>query len=374
MKGIVVLGSTGSIGQQTLDVVRRFPEELSVVGLSAWSNKGLLLKQAQEFRPAFVSCQDGPLPGPLPPGTQRASLGEMLADPRVDLAMVATVGAAGLLPIMEAIRNGKSVALANKEPVVMAGDIITAEARRAGVQLLPVDSEPSAIWQCLQGEERPPARLILTASGGALREMPLEELEKVTPEEALKHPTWKMGKKITIDSATLMNKAFEVIEAHWLFGIPYAKIDVVIHPQSIVHSLVEFPDGSLKAQLSYPDMRLPIQYALCYPRRPPNDGLPHLDLIRTAALTFEPLDTGRYPCFTLGLEAARLGGTYPTVLAAADEVAVDLFLRRRLPFTDIPRLVERVLSQHVPRQAPALEDILAADTWARNEALAPAEV
>ena len=269
MKGLAVLGSTGSIGRQTLDVVRAFPGRFSVIGLAAGYNLELLGQQAQEFRPKAVSCQ-GPidvLASGLPQGCSVASPEEVASHPDVDIVMAASVGQAGLKPILAAIRAGKTVALANKEPVVMAGDIIMGEARRCGVDILPVDSEPSAIWQCLRGEDKDLSRVIITASGGALRSRTPEELAAVTPEEALKHPTWSMGRKITIDSASLMNKGFEVIESKWLFDLPWEKIDVVVHHQSIIHAMVEFADGSVKAQLSPPDMRMPIQHAPLLPQK-----------------------------------------------------------------------------------------------------------
>ena len=370
VKGIVVLGSTGSIGRQTLEVLRSFPKEFTVVGLAGWSNRKLLEEQVREFRPALVWCQ-GLSGDSLEPGLSDCAcvtMEEMARHPEVDLVMVATVGRAGLLPTLAALRSGKSVALANKEVLVMAGELIAQEVAQNG-QLLPVDSEPSAIWQCLRGEERNLARLIITASGGPFRTRPLSQMSRVTPEEALQHPTWQMGRKITIDSATLMNKAFEVIESHWMFDIPWERIDVIVHPQSIVHSLVEFEDGSVKAQLSSPDMRLPIQYALFHPRRVHNGSRPSLNLAEIATLTFEELEPQRYPCFSLALEAARAGGTYPAALSAADETAVNLFLHHRIGFLDIPHLVEQVVSQHETGSATSPNDILGADAWARRRTL-----
>jgi 1-deoxy-D-xylulose-5-phosphate reductoisomerase len=278
---------------------------------------------------------------------------------------MAISGKVGLDPTLAAIRAKKSIALATKEILVMAGGIITAEAKRYGAQILPIDSEPSAIWQCLRGEEQRIARLILTASGGPFRHLSAEELKKVTPQQALAHPTWRMGSKITIDSATLMNKGFEAIELGWLFDVPFTNIEIVIHPQSIIHSMVEFVDGSIKAQLSPPDMRLPIQYALFYPERLPNK-LPHLDLSSTSTLTFEPPDRENFPCLRLALEAGEKGGTHPAVLSAADEVAVALFLDERIGFMDIPQLVADALGEHQSTLRPSLEDVLAADFWARE--------
>ena len=372
MKRLAILGSTGSIGRQTLDVVRAFPDEFSVVALSAGSNLDLLAEQAAEFRPEAVSSEQPAdvLASRLPAGCRVASHEDVAAHPDADVVMAASVGMAGLSPLLAAIRARKTVALANKEPVVMAGHIVMGEAARCGVDILPVDSEPSAIWQCLRGEQKDLSRVVITASGGAFRNRPVEELAGVTPEEALKHPTWSMGRKITIDSATLMNKGFEVIEARWLFDLPWEQIDVVVHHQSIIHAMVEFADGSVKAQLSPPDMRLPIQCALFHPQRVENGALPRFNPVETGALTFEALDVERYPCFRLALEAGKRGATYPAVVSAADEVAVELFLDRRIGFTDIPRLVEDVLSSHAPVSTPGLEDILAADGWAREAARA----
>ena len=270
MRKIVVLGSTGSIGCQTLDIVRSFPDEFEVVGLAAGSNHDLLRQQIAEFRPRHFYCVSPP--GNLVPGVTETPMEEMVTLPEVDVVMVATTGAAGLQPTLNALREGKAVALSNKEPIVMAGPLLKEQESRYGGAILPVDSEPSAIWQCIQGEANEIRRLIITASGGPFRTLALEEMAAVTPEQALKHPTWRMGPKITIDSATLMNKAFEVIESHWLFDVPWENIEVVVHPQSTIHSMVEFADGSVKAQLGPPSMRLPIQYALFYPERRRNPG------------------------------------------------------------------------------------------------------
>ena len=289
MKKIVVLGSTGSIGRQTLDIVRAFPEEFEVVGLAAGVNHDLFHQQVAEFRPRYVFCIDPP---DAPPVKARfLPMEEMVRLPEVEVVMAATTGAAGLVPILNALECGKAVALSNKEPIVMAGPLLKEWESRFGGVILPVDSEPSAIWQCLQGESGPIRRLIITASGGPFRTMPLDELKSVTPEQALRHPTWQMGPKITIDSATLMNKAFEVIESHWLFDVPWQNIEVVIHPQSTIHSMVEFPDGSVKAQMGPPSMRLPIQYALFYPERlrnPDESLIPRLDIGIAQSLDFRP--------------------------------------------------------------------------------------
>ena len=365
MKGIAVLGSTGSIGTQTLDVVRALPGRFNVVALAAGRNLKLLAEQVREFRPALVWAEAGA--GELSlNGADFVSMEEMVRHPEVELVMVATTGRAGLGPTLDALRLGKAVALANKEVIIMAGEMVMATARAHGAPLLPVDSEPSAIWQCLQGEEQPVSRLIITASGGPFRQRPVEELAGVTPEEALAHPTWVMGKKITSDSATLMNKGFEVIESRWLFDVPFDRIEVVVHPQSIVHSMVEMADGSVKAQMGPPDMRLPIQYALAYPERLPNPSLSRFDPLLHPQLTFEPLDPARYPCFATALEAGRAGRTYPAVLSAADEEAVGLFLAGRIGFGDIHRLVSKALDAHEPGGDDGLDAILQADAWARR--------
>ncbi|MBI4758630.1 MAG: 1-deoxy-D-xylulose-5-phosphate reductoisomerase [Chloroflexi bacterium] len=373
-KRLAILGCTGSIGQQTLDVVRAHPEAFSVTALAAGSNASLLSRQIQEFGPKLVWLGDQQVHLEATRPFQRQvglqGLLELVADPDVDLVVIATGGKAGLLPTLAAIRAEKRIALANKESLIMAGEIVMAEAQKHGVQIQPIDSEHSAIWQCLHGEsvERV-RRILLTASGGAFRDYPPERLAQVTPEEALRHPTWLMGKKVTVDSATLMNKGLEVIEAHWLFGVGYDLIQVLIHRESIIHSMVEFVDGSIKAQLSLPDMRFPIQYALTYPNRLPNT-LTRLDLVKLGKMTFEEPDLTRYPCLRLALAAARQGGTYPTVMCAADEEAVNLFLAGRIRFTAIAQLVQQVLEAHQGLAHPDLDAIMAADQWARERCLA----
>ena len=362
MRRIVVLGSTGSIGRQTLDIVRAFPGEFEVVGLTAGNNTELLLEQVAEFQPRYVWCNAPP--AQLPAGCSVMLMDEMVVLPEVDQVMVALMGAVGLWPTLEALKAGKQVALSNKEPIVMAGAALKAAEAEHGGTILPVDSEPSAIWQCLQGEENHIRRLMITASGGPFRRTPLAELESVTPEQALQHPTWRMGDKITIDSATLMNKAFEVIESHWLFSVPWEDIAVVVHPQSTIHSMVEFDDGSVKAQLGPPSMRLPIQYALFYPRRFANSDIPRLNISAPWSLDFEPLEPERFPCFDLAVSAGKQGGTAPAVLSAADEVAVAAFLQEKISFTGIYRLVEQVLAEHDYQPAPDLDAIAAADRWA----------
>ena len=368
---VAVLGSTGSIGRQTLDVFRQLPGRFRVVGLAGGNNTTLLEDQCREFKPNVVCCTDRAqhmaIKAAAGPKTRWAPLEEMAAHPDVDVVVVATVGAAGLGATLAALRAGKAVALANKEVLVMAGHIVTAEAERGHGELRPVDSEHSAIWQCLWGEDIASVqRIILTASGGAFRDKPVRELDRVTPREALKHPTWDMGRKITIDSATLMNKGFEAIEARWLFNVPMDRIEVVMHRESIVHSLVEFADGSMKAQLGEPDMRLPIQCALTYPERLPSAGVPRLNLGRTKALHFEAPDLGRYPCLRLALDTGAKGGTWTAVLAAADEVAVEQFALGAIAFTDIPKVVDAALSAHTGTADPTLEVVLEADGWARS--------
>ena len=368
---IAILGSTGSVGQQTLDVIRSLPGRFNVVALSAGNNVTLLEEQAREFRPRMLYCgreeeylqdrmRDGSLTG------RWADLEEMAAHQDVDIVVVATVGAAGLGATMAAVRAGKVVALANKEVLVMAGHIITAEAKRSGAELRPIDSEHSAIWQCLWGESPESVeRLVITASGGAFRDLPAEELERVTADQALRHPNWQMGKKITVDSATLLNKGLECIEARWLFDVPMERIEVLLHRESIVHSLVEFQDGSLKAQLGVPDMRLPIQCALTYPDRVPSTAVPRLDLKSIGTLNFGIPSHQQFPCLGLALTAGRLGGTAPAVLAAADEVAVEHFLAGYIRFTDIARVLEDALTAHTVIPNPSLEQVMEADRWAR---------
>ena len=368
VKQLAILGSTGSIGRQTLEVVRAFPQRFRIIALAAGKNTSLLERQIKEFKPRFVYYQAEKIDA-ISGEYQFLSPEEMAAHPEVDTVVIATPGSSGLGPTLAAVKAGKNIALANKESLVMAGQIILSEAKQNGARIMPVDSEHSAIWQCLEGEIKPPARLILTASGGPFRHYSRAQLEAVTAEQALKHPSWQMGKKVTIDSATLMNKGLEVIEAHWLFNMPYDKIRVLIHPQSIIHSIVEFADGSAKAQLGCPDMRLPIQYALTYPERLPNPELPRLDWSLISHLDFEEPDLNSFPCLKLAIEAGKKGGTCPAVLSGADEVAVSLFLSGRIKFTAISSLVEQVLKQHQPLAQPTLEEIMAADGWAREKAL-----
>ena len=368
MNRLAILGCTGSIGTQTLDVVRSYPGEFSVAGLAAGYNIDLLVKQIEEFSPKMISSQRPreELVGHINEGCTIVSQEELASSPSVDTVLAAGVGSSGLTPILAAVRAGKTVLLVNKEPLVMAGELIMKEAELHHAQILPVDSEPSAIWQCLMGEGKGVSKVTITASGGALRGKSQDYLAGVTPEEALKHPTWSMGRKITIDSASLMNKGFEVIETRRLFNLEWEQIEVVIHHQSIIHGMVEFVDGSVKAQMSVPDMRIPIQTALFYPKRIPSYVSPSLNVAQVGQLTFEEFDVSRYPCFRLALQAGKKGLTYPAVLSAADEVAVEMFLNRSIGFTTIPDLIEWVLAKHDPVSDPGLEDILVADKWARE--------
>jgi len=374
---IALLGSTGSIGRQTLDVVRCFPEHFRVVALAARQNIELLAKQAREFDVPVTACF---AESPEIAQAARAALPDVLLGeqgllevatlPEADIIVAATSGLVGLNPTLAAIRAGKTIALANKETLVMGGHLVMEEARRAGVSILPIDSEHSALWQCLRGEQIADVRrLIITASGGPFRHSTLEEVRSVTVEQALAHPTWRMGPKITIDSATLMNKALEVIEAHWLFGIPYEQIEVVVQPESIIHSMVEYRDGSIKMQASLPTMHLPILNALAYPARldTGNTGLlRELRWPEVARLNFEELDVARFPCFRLAREAAERGGTYPSVLVGVDEEAVALFLAGKIGLLDIAALIETVMEQHESVSDPDVPAILNACAWARQ--------
>jgi 1-deoxy-D-xylulose-5-phosphate reductoisomerase len=378
MKKLSILGSTGSIGQQTLEVVSLYPDQFEVVALAAGSNLALMEEQVRRFSPRLVSLETKdaadqlalrlkghPIPLQVEWGNQ--GLLAVATHPESDLILSAVVGAVGLLPTLEAIRAGKDVALANKEAMVMAGELIMGEAARRGVQILPVDSEHSAIFQCLEGRRRQDLRrVILTASGGPFRNLPREQFSEITPERALNHPSWSMGRKITIDSSTLMNKGLEVIEAKWLFGLSIDQIDVLVHPQCAIHSMVEFVDGSVLAQLAITDMQVPILYALSYPQRLPSQR-GTLDFCQLSPLTFEELDEDRFPCFAYACEAARVGGSMPTVLNAANEKAVSLFLKRKIPYTAIPLLIRRALDSHTPRLAKDLEDILRVDREVRQQ-------
>ncbi len=366
LKRVAILGSTGSIGRQSLEVIRSMPDAVQVVALAGGRNLKLLEQQIHEFRPRLFSSA---VSIDRHEGSEFVSMEEIAGHPDVDLVIVATSGKAGLGPTLTALRAGKTVAIASKEVLVTAGEIIFREADHHQARIFPIDSEHSAIFQCLQGEQNEPRRIILTASGGPFYRYSDAQLVQITPEQALRHPVWKMGTKVTIDSATLMNKGLEVIEAHWLFSLPFASIQILIHPQSIVHSMVEFADGSLKAQLGPPDMRLPIQYALSYPERWFNPSFPRLHWTEACDLRFEPVDSSRFPCLNSAIEAGKAGGTYPAVLCAADEVAVDLFLNHRIGFPDIAGIVQEVLQHHNGISHPSIEQILDADEWAREYAL-----
>jgi 1-deoxy-D-xylulose-5-phosphate reductoisomerase len=376
MKSIAVIGSTGSIGKNVLEIVRLHPERFRVAALAARKNGKLILEQAKEFRPQFVSLLDPEKAREIAPalkrlgirmGTGEEGLLEASTLRGIDQAIFSVVGAIGLRPILEAIRAGKDVAVANKEPLVMAGELLLKEAKAKGVRFLPIDSEHSGLWQCLEARPRASVRkLVITSSGGPfLRHK--GSLGKVTVREALRHPRWRMGPKITIDSATLMNKGLEVIEAANLFQMDVDRIEVLIHPEAVVHALVEFIDGSHLAQLAVTDMRLPIQYALSFPERL-NHLAPSLDLAAVKALHFEKPDVRRFPCLGFGYEAKRRGGTLPAVVNAANETAVEAFLSGRASFTSIPKTIEQVMTIHSVKPRPSLADILEADRWARDEA------
>jgi len=359
MQGVAVLGSTGSIGVATLAVLRRQAERFRVVALTAGDNQELLQAQAQEFRPALTAAVRSAGPDCL----IRAA-----THPEADIVVNAVVGFAGLDATLAALRAGKRVALANKESLVVAGELVLAAAREGGGELIPVDSEHSAVLQCLAGQASRPARLVITASGGPFRDWTPERMRAAEVGDALEHPTWRMGHKITVDSATLANKALEVIEAHHLFGLDYDRIEVVVHPQSVIHALVEFADGSVLAQLGVPSMELPILYALTHPERLPDAAVPRFDPVATGTLTFEPIRTDVFPAFACGVAAGRSGGTAPAVFNAANEVAVAAFLGGGLPFGRIAETVERVCDAHRPAPARSLDAVRAADAWGRQRA------
>lgn len=375
MKRVVLLGSTGSIGTSTVKVAEDLPDRIRLLGLAAGNNTELLLEQARKHRPEAISITDPGKAKALRDGlgticevfSGSEGLIRLATLPAADIVLIAIVGTAGLQPALAAIRAGKDIAVASKEILVMAGEIVMREARQNGVRVLAVDSEHSAIFQCLDGKPSSSVRkLWLTASGGPFRQTPKEEFAKITVERALKHPSWVMGRKITIDSATLFNKGLEMIEARWLFEIEMGRVDVVVHPQSVVHSMVEFIDGSMLAQLSTPDMCLPIQYALTYPERSPSERV-QTNLAKLGSLSFEEPDPERFPALTLARRAGEVGGTLPAVLNAANEVAVEAFVSRRITFNQISEVVARVLNKHELVPHPTLEQILAADRWARDE-------
>ena len=376
MKNVVILGSTGSIGTSTCKVAEDLPEDIRLVGLAAGRNVKLLREQVNQFSPTAISinCPDAAkeLAGEFC-GAPKVHCGEegliqLATLPEAEIVLIAIVGTAGLQPALAAIRAGKDIAVASKEILVMAGEIIMAEARKHGVKVLAVDSEHSAIFQCLDGKPPESIRQIwLTASGGPFREKPADEFADITVEQALKHPSWDMGPKITIDSATLFNKGLEMIEARWLFDIEMPRVRVVVHPQSVIHSMVEFVDGSIIAQLSAPDMCLPIQYALTYPKRAASNRV-QTSLTEVGRLDFEEPDTDRFPALNLARRAGEVGGTMPAVLNASNEIAVQAFCDHQISFTDIWETVSRVMEAHEFIEQPTLEQILAADSWARESA------
>ncbi|MBI1982919.1 MAG: 1-deoxy-D-xylulose-5-phosphate reductoisomerase [Acidobacteria bacterium] len=383
MKGLCILGSTGSVGQNTLRVVRSLPGRFRVVALCAGKNLDLLADQIQEFVPLVASVATEACIEPLrqqlrarnysrPVKIVAGTDGQVEASthPEVSFVVSASHGVTGLVATYEAVRAGKNVGLANKETLVVAGEVVTRAARERSAEVLPIDSEHSALHQCLRsGRPREVGRLILTGSGGPFLKTPRDEFENLTPEQALKHPVWKMGERITIDSATLMNKGLEIIEAHWLFGLPSDRIDVLIHPESIVHSMIEFVDGSVVAQMSVADMRLPIQYALTFPERVALNGSPlGLDLVAIGRLHFEKPDSARFPCLDLARVALERGGALPCALNAGDEVAVEAFLAGRLRFPDIPRAIERVMELTPEVHFNSLTDVLECDGDARRRA------
>jgi len=374
-KNIAILGSTGSIGTQALEVVKRHPDRFRVSLLSAGSNVKSLIRQALEFKPDAVAIGDSRLsrdvfealnPAGIKVYSSDDEIGHALSQPDIEMVLAAMVGFAGLAPLLQSIDSGKQIALANKEALVVAGDIVTQRALSANVKLIPVDSEHSAIFQCLQGEDsKSVRRIILTASGGPFRGFTREMLRAVTKEQALKHPVWDMGCKISIDSATMMNKGLEMIEAHWLFGLPTQQIEVLVHPQSIIHSMVEFDDGSIKAQLGNPDMRTPIQYALSYPNRL-KSPVEDFNLADYGSLSFERPDEENFRNLALAYEALNMGGNMPCVMNAANEVAVSAFLKDRIGFLAIPELCESVMSKATYIMQPDLQDLIASDQEARR--------
>ena len=364
MNRVALLGSTGSVGTQTLEVARQLQSRVSIVALAGGTNASLLSAQINEFEPRFFSCLRPDLV--VSHTATYASLEDIATADGVDTVVMATAGSAGLKAALAALRAGKRVALANKEALVMTGSLMVEAARTSGSLLAPVDSEHSALWQCLQGENRDEvAHLVLTASGGPFYGCSGDELNGITPTDALAHPVWSMGRKITIDSATLMNKGLEIIEAHWLFDVPYECIDVLVHPQCIVHSMVEFKDASVKAQLGVPNMLLPIQYALTWPHRVPGPA-PAMDWTSAQYLSFEPVDSARFPALRVARDAGAAGGTVPAALCGADEAAVELFLEGAIGFSRIAELVEDAVQAHVPCDAESVEAVLEAEEWGRR--------
>jgi len=378
-KKIVILGSTGSIGQQTLEVIRKFSNEFEVVGLSGWENTDFLKEQISFFKPKIAVVKNEYTAKKIKKDLHNLSgikilwgtdgLIRISTLEEADIIVVAITGIASLIPTFEAVKRGKNIALASKEALVVAGELLVKEAKLRNAKILPIDSEHSAILQCLKNEQKDSVeKIILTASGGALYNLTGTALENVSVEDALDHPTWKMGKKVTIDSATLMNKGLEVIEAKWFFNVPANKIEVVIHPQSYVHSMVQFIDGTILAQIGEHDMRIPIQYALFYPNRTVNN-FPRLDLTKIGQLTFKKANFDKFPCIKLAYKALELGVTMPAVLNGANEIAVNAFLNSKISFLAIPIIIQNTMKEHKPKYNPNINDILDADYWAREKAL-----
>jgi 1-deoxy-D-xylulose-5-phosphate reductoisomerase len=379
VKRLLVLGSTGALGTKTLEVVREFPDKFAIIGLGARQNVERLADQVEEFHPKYVLLTENNMSSSLQRSINNSKskyfydiegLKEIASVEDVDLIVLVMGGTLGIYPLWEAINHNKDVAIANKESIVVMGEVIRKRAKEKNVKLIPIDSEPSAIFQCLNAlyREEELESVVLTASGGPFRSLNREELKRVTPEEALHHPVWKMGKKITIDSATLMNKGFEWIEIHKFFGIPYEKIEIVVHPQGIIHGMINLRDSSSIALMSMPDMRIPILYALSYPERIETKWH-RLEFSSLKQITFEPPDVEKFPALKIAMESGRKGLSYPAVLNASDEVAVELFLKGAIRFTDIPKLVEEVLSNHNPVVPDSIETVMAIDKWAREETL-----
>jgi 1-deoxy-D-xylulose-5-phosphate reductoisomerase len=379
VKRLLILGSTGALGTKTLDVVREFSDRFTVIGLGARQNVEKLAAQVEEFHPRYVLLTENTISSSLERMIKGSKieyfygiegLKEIASIEDVDLVVLVMGGALGIYPLWEAINHSKDVAIANKESIVIMGELIRKKAEEKNVRLIPIDSEPSAIFQCFNAlnSKEDLEGVILTASGGPFRNLNREELKGVTPVQALHHPVWKMGKKITIDSATLMNKGFEWIEIHKFFDIPYDKIQIVIHPQGVIHGAINLKDSTLIAIMSMPDMRIPILYALSYPERV-ETGWERLDLLSLGEITFEPPDIEKFPALKIAMESGRKGLTYPVVLNASDEIAVELFLKGEIGFTDIPRLVEEVLSRHTPTVPDSIETVMTVDSWAREETL-----
>jgi 1-deoxy-D-xylulose-5-phosphate reductoisomerase len=364
MKKIAILGCTGSIGTQTLDIVRNFPKDLSIVALSAGNNINQLNQLISEFKPSYAWCNNNELI--KDPDVSIVDMVTMCELQNIDIVVVATSGIIGLEPTIAALKSGKIVALSNKEPIVVAGALLQSIEKQYTGKIYPVDSEPSAIWQCI-GQNGDINKLIITGSGGSARDIPISALPQLTPEMALKHPNWSMGKKITIDSATMVNKAFEIIESRWLFDIPWHKLQAVIHPQSIVHSMVEFNDMSIKAIIGDPDMRVPIQYAIFYPDHRPNASFKQINFESALKLDFKPVDHDRYPAFSIIIDHSKLEGTYPAVLNIADEVAVDMYLKGQIKFTDIHNILGTIASLHTNNEYLDIYDLKQIMEWSWNK-------